>query len=288
MSTLRRAAHWLRGRAGRRRALYVLVSAACATWVAGLGLLGGRCATGAASSSAGGALVLYLQPGTEEATGRELATEVQRLGGVQRAEYVTPAETLARLRRSLAGDEGLLDGIEPAAMPGSVEAVLQPGVEQVLPLSATLDSLRRHPAVAQVALDQGERDTLAAALTEAAPWARRGQLVAAALAALLALTVARLGWRAPRREVAVATLLGAGPAFFLVPAALAAALVAALGALAGAAAAAWTGARLASELPALVPGGALDPVELALVAVAVMLVSALACAFAVVSREAEA
>lgn len=284
----RRAAFWLRGSVGRRRAGWVALAAFLVTAVAGLGLALGRVAVrGGQGSGASGALVLYLQVGTEPGVGRALADEVARLGGVSGVEYVEPDQTLARLRLALAGDEELLEGVDLAAMPPSIEASLMPGIEEVLPLSGTLAALRRHPAIAQVALEQAPRDELAHALGRAAPWALRLQLLAGALATLLGLALVRLGWRAPRRELAVVSLLGGTPSFFVLPAALAAALAAALGALAGA----WTALLGAGALAGALLGAATAPLatgaELALIGIAAVVGAAFAAAFAVLARQEE-
>ncbi|HRC57906.1 MAG TPA: permease-like cell division protein FtsX [Kofleriaceae bacterium] len=283
-SLIRRARSWLRGKAGRRRAVWVVTAALAATWLSGLGLILGRVVT-QRGEPAGGAMVIYLHAGTADNVGQALTEEVARLGGVSQTEYVSASETLLRLRRSLAGEETLLEGVEPSAMPPSIEALLQPGVEQVLPLSPTWAALRRHPAVEQVAIEEAEQDTLSIAMARLAPWALRLQFLVAGIAAWLGLAVARLGWRTPRRELAVATLLGASPAFHLVPAALAAALAAALGALGGACGLTWS----AQQLAALTPGSAdlLGLTELAVLVVAAMALAALAAAVAVVAREEE-
>lgn len=284
----RRAAFWLRGAAGRRRATWVALAAFLVTAVAGLGLALGRMAVrGGQGGGANGALVLYLQVGTEPSAGRALADEVARLGGVTGVEYIEPAETLARLRVALAGDEELLEGVDLAAMPPSIEASLLPGIEEVLPLSGTLAALRRHPAVAQVALEEAPRDELAHALGRVAPWALRLQLLAGALATLFGLALVHLAWRAPRRELAVVSLLGGAPSFVALPAALAAALAAALGAVVGTwvaliGAGALAGSLFGAGAAALATAG-----ELALIGVTAVLGAAFAAAFAVLARQEE-
>lgn len=284
----RRAAFWLRGSAGRRRAAWVALATFLVTAVAGLGVaLGRMAARGGQGGAASGALVLYLQVGTEPGAGRALADEVARLGGVTGVEYVEPAETLARLRAALAGDEDVLADVESSAMPPSIEAALSPGVEEVLPLSGTLAALRRHPAVAQVALEAAPRDELARALGRVAPWTLRLQLLAGALATLLGLALVRLGWRAPRRELAVVTLLGGPPSFFVLPAALAAALAALVGVLAGAWAALVGSSALTSVLPGAGAARLLAVPEVALIGGAALVGAAFAAAFAALARQEE-
>ena len=48
--------------------------------------------------------------------------------GVQTAELVSAEETGKRLQHALGGDAALLDGVDPASLPESVEVTLAPGV----------------------------------------------------------------------------------------------------------------------------------------------------------------
>jgi cell division transport system permease protein len=248
VSVLRRALSSLRGPRWRRLA-WTLIAAFAAVVLVGAALLCGRTATGWMRAGQGGAqLIVYLTPDTEEAPRQSLVDDLAALGGVTRVELVEPAEALRRLRAALAGEQQLLDGVEPETMPASIEAELAPGVDAVLPMSPTLSALRRHPAVEDVVIEPAPPDTLGAAMAGVAPWARSLTLLVAGLAALLCFAVARLAWAVPPKELAVARLLGAGPAFHVVPLALSAAVSAALGALLGVVALLAGGLQVTSAL----------------------------------------
>lgn len=181
----------------------------------------------------GSHLVVYLVSGTDAIQSRALANDLASLGGALGVEVVSPADTLSRLRIALAGEQSLLEGIEPESMPASIEVSLAPGVEEVLPLSPAIASLRRHPAVEQVAVQAANPDRLTAATAAMAPWARALAALLAVVAGLLGFTVTRWAWTLPRGELAVARLLGAGWSYHVLPTAIAAATAAALGALVG-------------------------------------------------------
>lgn len=256
-----------------RRLAWTAAAALAAVVLFGAALLGARTASrwSATSGGAGAQLVVYLTQDTDEAARQQLADELAALGGVVRVEAVPPAEALRRLRAALAGEQELLDGVEPETMPASIEAELLPGVEAVLPMSPTLTALRRHPAVEDVVIEPALPDTLRAAMAQLAPWSRTWTLVAASLAALLCFAVARLAWVVPAKELAVARLLGAGPAFHLVPLALSAAVAAALGAVLGVAVLLGAGLQvtaalssIASAAPAVAVLGASDAALLVL------------------------
>ncbi len=258
-----------------RRLGWTAAAALAAVILFGAALLCGRTATSRSvtSRSAGAQLVVYLAQDTDEAARQQLADELAALGGVVRVEVVPPAEALRRLRGALGGEQELLDGVEPETMPASIEAELAPGVEAILPMSPTLTALRRHPAVEDVVIEPAPPDTLRAALAQLAPWSRTWILVAAALTALLCFAVARLAWVVPAKDLAVARLLGAGPAFHLVPLALSAAVAAALGALLGVAVLLGAGLQvtaalssLADAAPAVAVLGAADSALLVLAA----------------------
>lgn len=251
LSILRRALAAVSGTRWRRLA-WTAAAALAAVVLFGAALLGSRTAASwSVTSGAGAQLVVYLTQDTDEAARQQLADELAALGGVVRVEAVPPAEALRRLRAALGGEQELLDGVEPETMPASIEAELLPGVEAVLPMSPTLTALRRHPAVEDVVIEPAPPDTLRAAMAQLSPWSRSFLLVAAALTALLCFAVARLAWVVPAKELAVARLLGAGPAFHLLPLALSAAVAAALGALLGVAVLLGAGLQLTAALSSI-------------------------------------
>lgn len=259
---LERAWLRLRGSDGRRRAGWTWAIACAAALLTAAALTGGRAVTAWAQQRGGQAqLVVYLAPDAEEAARAELAGALAKLGGVTGVELVSPEEALIRLRTALAADQALLDGVELEAMPASIEASLEPGVEAVLPMSPTYHALRQHAAVEDVVIEPAPPDTLRTAMRELAPWTKRGVLLIAGLAALGLFAAVRLAFALPRQELAVARLLGAGPGFHMIPMALAAALVALLGASAPAAAVLlgqrWAFAPSVGDLVALAGGAAL-------------------------------
>lgn len=164
-----------------------------------------------------------------------LVGELRGLPGVERAELVPAAESGRRLIAALGADAGLLDGINVATMPASVELTLAPGVRDVVAISPTLRSLRTAPGVVDVVVEDPGDDQIAARLDtiRVVAWSAAALFVGIAVITIVAATRVRLD--RGRREHAVAELLGAGPSFVVVPSALAGAaqgLVAAIVAVA--------------------------------------------------------
>jgi cell division protein FtsX len=134
---------------------------------------------------------------------------------------VAPAETARRLQQALGPDSALLDGVDVASLPPSLEVALAPGTRDVLEMSPTMHALRAAPGVSDIAIEDGGTDHTTGALVAV----RSGAWIAAALFGVLALVsvlaALRIRLERGRRERKTLQLLGASPAFTIVPTALA-------------------------------------------------------------------
>jgi len=211
-----------------RIAVWTLIAATCALFVAGAALLAAdaveRWAQTPHVRGSAGALVVYLGDGVTEASAHVLVDQLAHLPGVDRAELVPAAESAKRLERSLGADAALLDGVDLASLPPSVEVALAPGVRDVLAMSPTIRALRATPGVADVVLQDAAPDPDAGLTVTAreVAWGAAGLL--AVLAIIVVVTALRLRLERDRREREVHDLLGASPAFIVVPTAFAGAL----------------------------------------------------------------
>jgi cell division protein FtsX len=208
-----------------RAGLWTVCACACALAAASVAAIAAssvdRWARARPAAPAG--MVVYLGEGVPEARGAVVARELSALPGVARAELVSAAESARRLLAALGPEPALLEGIDPASLPASVEVEFEPGVRDVVALSPSVRALRGAAGVADVVIDgadDGSARILAAA--RALAWGGAALLSGLALAGVLAAIRVRLG--RGERELAVARLLGAGPGFLAVPAALAGAL----------------------------------------------------------------
>jgi cell division protein FtsX len=173
-------------------------------------------------------VVVYLAETMDAAHGAALAADLGKQSWVDHADYVPPAESARRLQVALgpvgepkAGEPQLLDGVDVASLPASIELTLAPGVRDVVAMSPTMRSLRDAPGIDDVVVEDGGEDrvaTTAAAVREVA-WG--GAALFAGLALLIALAAVRVRFDGGRRELAVARLLGAGPSYTAIPSALA-------------------------------------------------------------------
>jgi cell division transport system permease protein len=172
----------------------------------------------------GASMVVYLGDGVAEAQAAALATELTKLPGVERAELVPAAESAARLQQALGADSALLEGVDLAGLPASVEVTLAPGVRDVIAMSPTVRALRGTPGVDDIIVEDAGSERMAGTLGTVRLVSWTGAALLAGLALLAALALLRLRFDRDERELAVAHLLGASPSFTIVPTALAGAL----------------------------------------------------------------
>jgi cell division transport system permease protein len=177
-----------------------------------------------ARNGSGGSMVVYLGEGVDDARATALVGELRLLPGVSRAELVSAAASADRLTRALGADAALLDGVDLARMPASVEVELAPGVRDVVALSPTVRALREAPGVADVVAADPSEDKIASALHGLRAIVWTGAALLAGLALLGVLAALRIRLERPARETRVFELLGAHGGFIAFPSALAGAL----------------------------------------------------------------
>lgn len=254
-----------------RAGLWTLLVLTCALSAASVAAIAATSIDRWAASRPGASasMVVYLGEGVTDARAAALVGELRGIAGVERAELVPAAESVRRLVAALGTEAALLDGLDPAALPASVEVTLAPGVRDVIAMSPSVRALRGAPGVTEVVVDDAPADPWAGALPTVRSLAWAGAALLAGLALVIVLAAVRVRLDRGRQELAVARLLGAGPGFIVVPTALAGALsglvAAALAALALRAGFHFYGDALgdalvipaASELAAFLAAGAL-------------------------------
>lgn len=215
-------------------ALWALAQLSCALFVVGVAVITAATVERWASSQAGsrGAMVVYLGDSVDETRAMALVNELRGLRGVVRAELVSSRDAASRLGHALGADPALLDGVDLASLPASVEITLAPGVRDVAALSPTVRALRDAPGVTEVVVEPGpsgdgagSSDGIAAALSAAPTVGWTGTALVSGLALVIMLAALRGRLQRSPREVAVLELLGAPPGFVAIPIALAGALL---------------------------------------------------------------
>jgi cell division protein FtsX len=214
-----------------RLAAWAMLGVVAAAVAFGTALLAARNLERWAERWRGGAtMVVYLEAGAATDRGKQIATELGAIAGVVRSEFVPADEAARRLRTALGADDALLAGVDPSALPASIELVLEPGARDVVAASPLFASLQSADTVENVEL-VGEWDDRIGGLLgglRTAAWTLAA--VFGVLAMLAVAATLRLRLAGSPDEARVARLLGAGPAFLLAPSVLAGAIQGALGA----------------------------------------------------------
>ncbi len=209
-----------------RAAAWTALAAACALTVAAIALVVVQNVESwtAAPKAGGGSLVIYLGEGVSEQSARLLVTQLAHQPGVAAAELVAPAVAAKRLEQALGADAALLEGVELASLPATVEVTLAPGVRDVIAMSPMLRALRSSPGVEDVIVEDGGDEPASALGAMRTPmWF--GAALLAGLALVVVLATIRVRFERDRQDHAVLHLLGASPAFSVAPSALAGAVL---------------------------------------------------------------
>lgn len=245
-----------------RTALWSLLALTAALFAVGLaGLTALHVGEWTRARPGSASMVIYLGDGVDDARARALTADLAKLPGVEHAELVTATESARRLERSLGGDAALLEGVEVASLPASVEVTLAPGVRDVIAMSPTVRALRGTKGVDDVVVEDAGTDRNGLGVVRLVAWT--GAALLAGLALIIVLAAIRVRLDGGKRELAIVHLLGAGPSFIVVPTALAGTLQGALAALL-AAGALYAGFDLYGDRIARALQTGLGPVELTL------------------------
>jgi cell division protein FtsX len=204
-----------------RATAWTFAAMTTAMFALGLVALGAERLAGWTAAARGGASMVVYLGNVDESHARTLASELSALTGVERVDYVTPAESARRLERALGGDETLLEGVDRASLPASLELALAPGVADVVAMSPTMRALRDLPGVTDVVVEDAGTSSSSGTFDVIVTGARVLAVIVAGFAALVVVAGLRVRFAGKRREHDVLALLGAGPAFTVFPTALA-------------------------------------------------------------------
>jgi cell division transport system permease protein len=162
-------------------------------------------------------LTVYLADDLGAEKEQALALRMQRIEGVERAEWVSREAALERFRRRLGGDAALLEGLEENPLPASVEVELAPAQRSAEGLAAVTKRLAALPGVAEVGHGHAWVEGYARAVTllRGAALALGGVLALAAL--VIVSNTIRLAVYARRDETDILMLVGATRSFVSIP-----------------------------------------------------------------------
>ncbi len=155
-------------------------------------------------------MVVYLDEGASPEQAAALADRLRQTGGVDQVAVIGSADASDRLRAALGAHDELLEGVDPASLPISLEITLAPGVTDIAAASPVVAELRAAGGVEDVEVTRDASAPLGDALARLTrlAWAL---FVVIGVGAVIAVAAAiRLHLAADPRERATLRLLGAG------------------------------------------------------------------------------
>jgi len=184
--------------------------AAALVGVAATRLAAGEVAAWSHGVRAQASMVVYLDEGASAEQAGALAERLRRTGGVDQVAVVGSAEAADRLRAALGAHDELLEGVDPASLPISLEITLAPGVTDIAAASPVVAELRAAGGVEDVEVTRDASAPLGDALARLTrlAWAL---FVVVGIGAIIAVAAAIRGFlAADAGERATLRLLGAG------------------------------------------------------------------------------
>jgi len=176
--------------------------------------------------------VVYLDDSATLADAGALAARLDEVRGVERATVVGTTEAADRLRAALGSHDAILDGVDPTALPISIEVTLAPGLADVAAASPLVASLRAAGSVEDVEVTRDYTAPLGEALERLRRLAWALLVIVGGAAALVVAAAVRLSLAGDREERAALTWLGASAWFAYGPRVVAGVLLGATGAAA--------------------------------------------------------
>ena len=175
-------------------------------------------------------MVVYLDEGATTERAAEVAGALRGVDGVEAAEVVSSADAADRLRAALGAHDALLEGVDPASLPLSIEVTLAPGMADVIGASPLVAELRAAGAVEDVEVTRDYTAPLGDALARLEQLAWALFAIIGLAAALIVAAAVRLRLADASNERAALAWLGASSWFVRAPALVAGAVLGMVGA----------------------------------------------------------
>jgi len=231
-----------------------MIGVALATVILAITILsGGVLRQVLAKSEAGSQMVIYLAPSVTEQDGLAAAKQLAAREGVTKSEFVSRTATKDRLRAAFRGNEGVLQELEVAALPASIEVQFEPGLSDAIPASTLPAQLRALPEVEDLAFVGHDDPALRPVLAAVRAGSTSLAWVLVAIALVVAIGALRVGTVDIRREASVIELLGGPPRLWRLPVVLMGGLQGLAGAGAGVIAGYWVWRGLVASVAHVYP-----------------------------------
>ena len=162
-------------------------------------------------------VMTYLKRETPLREVESLLTHTRQLEGVETVRYISPSDAMTFMEVKLGSQKNLLEGIQPGALPPSLEIQLKKEYRNSTRIKEVVSRLKQFPQIEEIQYGQEWVETFSALvhILRLTQWILGGLLLIAMIFIIsntLQLTVS-----SRREEIEIMHLVGASPSFIQVP-----------------------------------------------------------------------
>jgi cell division transport system permease protein len=161
--------------------------------------------------------IAYLKRGISLDEVEELLKRIRQLDGVETVNYISPFDAMAFMEERLGGQKNLLEGIQPAILPSSIEIRLKKDYWGRTKIEEIVSGLEGVPQIEEIQYGQEWIETFSVIvkLARVTQWILGGLLLAAII--FIISNTLQLTISSRKEEIEAMQMSGASPAFIQIP-----------------------------------------------------------------------
>jgi cell division transport system permease protein len=162
-------------------------------------------------------VIAYLKRKTPASEVETALDKIRQMRGVESVKYVSPSDAMAFMETKLGGQKDLLEGIQPAVLPPSLEVQLTREYRNSTKIGEVVSQLKQFPQVEEIQYGQEwvQMFSSLVRILRVTQWVLGGLLLLA-MAFIISNTL-QLTISSRREEIEIMQLVGASPSFIQVP-----------------------------------------------------------------------
>jgi cell division transport system permease protein len=162
-------------------------------------------------------VITYLKRGTSLGEVEGLLKQIRQLDGVETVNYISPFDAMAFMESRLGRQKNLLEGIQPAILPSSIEIRLKKDYWGETKIDEVISHLKGISQIEEIQYGQEWIETFSVLvhLVRLTQWILGGLLLAAII--FIVSNTLQLTISSRREEIEAMQMVGANPAFIQVP-----------------------------------------------------------------------
>lgn len=162
-------------------------------------------------------VIAYLKKGVALDEVERLLRKIRRFEGVEAVKYVSPNEAMAFMEMKLGDQKNLLEGIQPAILPSSIEIRLMKDFRNTPSIKGIVTQLRQLPQIDEIQYGQEWVETFLTLvhLFRITQWVLGGLLLMGII--FITFNTLQLTISSRKEEIEIMQILGARPSFIQAP-----------------------------------------------------------------------